>query len=252
MKVLDQALHRRVLHSWRRALRAVPDLSRAELRRVQGRAQALAPLLAEARAVAEGRLAVAAAGPATLPRPHGTDWAWRPDAWGRPLPVPGRVALAPGTRLADGLTLFHDGARPELALRQARNTRDGDIAPFGMVMDVFTFDGDFLSLVIDLPEAAMDGLDGDRLVQLDTHIETESPLRIFARLNIRHGPNTARILREIPADAAQSTVEFDLGYAGLNEKRITQGWLDLIFEAPRMNRVALRDVTLCRRRRAAL
>lgn len=252
MKVLDQALHRRVLHSWRRLLRAAPDLSRAELRRVQRRAQDLAPFLGAARAAAQGRRAVAAPEPATLPRPHGTDWAWRPDAWGRPLPEPGCVALAPGTRLGDRLTLFHDGARPELALRQARNTRDEDRAPFGVVMDVFAFDGDFLSLVIDLPEAAMDGLGGDRLVQLDTHIETEIPLRVFARLNIRHGPNTARILREIPANAPQSTVEFDLGYAGLNEKRIAQGWLDLIFETPRMNRVALRDVTLCRRRRAAL
>jgi hypothetical protein len=131
--------------------------------------------------------------------------------------VPGCVALAPGTPIGDGLTLFHDGARPGLALRLARNT-----------------------------------LDGDRPVQLDTTIETESPLRIFARLNIRHGHNSARILREIPADAPQSTVEFDRGYAGLNAKRIAQGWLDLIFETPRMNRVALHDVTLCRRRRAAL
>ena len=40
----------------------------------------------------------------------------------------------------------------ELTLRQIRNTRESDVAPFGLRMDVFRFDGSFLSLVIDLPE----------------------------------------------------------------------------------------------------
>jgi hypothetical protein len=47
-------------------------------------------------------------------------------------------------------------------------------------------------------------------------------------------------------------VEFDLAYSNLNEKRVESAWIDLIFESPQMNRVALRDLTLSRRRRAQL
>ena len=48
------------------------------------------------------------------------------------------------------------------------------------------------------------------------------------------------------------TVEYDLAYSNLNEKRIENIWLDLIFEAPDMNQVVLRDLTFARHRRANL
>jgi hypothetical protein len=48
------------------------------------------------------------------------------------------------------------------------------------------------------------------------------------------------------------TVEYDLAYSRLNEKRIEKAWLDLIFEAPDLNQVVLRDVTFARFRRANL
>jgi len=106
--------------------------------------------------------------------------------------------------------------------------------------------------VIDLPADATDGLTKRHLIRLDTIIELERPLDIFARLNIRHGPNTEQIVRELPMTSPENTVEFDLAYASINEKRIERGWIDLIFENPAMSQVILRDVTLSRRPRAAL
>ena len=47
-------------------------------------------------------------------------------------------------------------------------------------------------------------------------------------------------------------VEFDLAYAKLNEERIANMWLDLIFEGPQMNQVTLRDLTFSRRPRAEM
>ena len=85
-----------------------------------------------------------------------------------------------------------------------------------------------------------------------TGIETERPIEIFARLNIRHGPNTEQLVRELPHDAPGTLVEFDLAYSRLNEKRVERAWLDLIFETPDMNQVTLRDLTFARYRRAAL
>jgi hypothetical protein len=150
------------------------------------------------------------------------------------------------------VTLFHDCARSELSLRQVRNSREADLAPYGVRMDVFAFDGSFLSLVIDLPREATEGLTRRHLIRLDTIVELEKPLEIFARLNVRHGPNTEQIVRELPLNEEEIMVEFDLAYSNINEKRIERGWIDLIFENPQMSQVILRDVTLSRRPRAAL
>ncbi|HAW47009.1 MAG TPA: hypothetical protein DCX34_07190, partial [Roseovarius sp.] len=137
-------------------------------------------------------------------------------------------------------------------LRQLRNRREQDLAPFGLRMDVFRFDGSFLSLAIDLPPEAIEGMTKRHLVRLDTIIDMEKPLEIFARLNVRHGPNTEQIIRKLPLDAQENTVEFDLAYSSLNEKRLERAWIDLIFENPAMSQVTLRDVTFGRRLRAAL
>ena len=77
-------------------------------------------------------------------------------------------------------------------------------------------------------------------------------LEIFARLNIKHGPNTEQIVRELPLHEEDIVVEFDLAYSNLNEKRVEKVWVDLIFEGPEMNQVILRDLTFSRRPRAAL
>ena len=105
---------------------------------------------------------------------------------------------------------------------------------------------------MELPEAAAQGLTKQHLMRVDTIVEMERPLEIFARLNIKHGPNTEQVVRELPLNAETVQVEFDLAYSRLNEKRVEKIWLDLIFEGPRMNQVTLHDLTFSRRRRAAL
>lgn len=117
---------------------------------------------------------------------------------------------------------------------------------------MFRFDGSFLSLVVDLPQGAIDGLQKKHLIRMDTIVEMEKPLEIFARLNIRHGPNTEQLVRELPLHESEIMVEFDLAYSRLNEKRIDKAWIDLIFEGPEMNQVTIRDLTFSRRPRAEL
>jgi hypothetical protein len=171
-----------------------------------------------------------------------------------------RADLPPGCRrrrqrssaLGDEATLFHDCRISELTVRQIRNTREADVAPFGLRMDVFNFDGSFLSLVINLPESAVHGLQRRHLVRMTAVVETERRLEVFARLNIRHGPNTEQLVRELPLGQGEIVVEFDLAYSNLNEKRVEKAWVDLIFEQPSMNQVILRDVTFSRRPRADL
>ena len=98
----------------------------------------------------------------------------------------------------------------------------------------------------------MRGLKLRHLIRVDAIVEMEKPLEIFARLNVKHGPNVEHIVQELPLRAEDVMVEFDLAYTKINEKRVERMWVDLIFEGPEMNQIILRDLTFSRRPRAAL
>lgn len=249
---METLLHRRSLHRWAEAGTAAAQADLDTLRTWRGRARALRRRLDQVIHEADHRLALPVIGSNAMKKPMGTDWAWRPMLWKGPLPVPGMASVPGKAQICEGATVFHDCRRSELTVRQIRNTRESDIAPFGFRMDVFRFDGSFLSLVLDLPEEAARGLRLRHLIRLDVIVEMEKPLEIFARLNIKHGPNVEQIVRELPVNAEEVMVEFDLAYSKMNEKRVEKLWVDLIFEGPEMNQVILRDVTLSRRPRAEI
>ncbi|MFT7058464.1 MAG: hypothetical protein ACJASV_000965 [Pseudorhodobacter sp.] len=250
--LFEKLLHRSALKRWRQLGDLASGLDLESLRRLRGQAWALRRSLDRVIHVAEHHLALPVIGSSAIRKPMGSDWAWRPMLWKGPIPVPGLSSVPGKALICEGSTIFHDCRRSELTVRQIRNTRAADIAPFGVRMDVFRFDGSFLSLVIDLPEAAVTGLRMTHLIRLDAIVEMEKPLEIFARLNIKHGPNVEQVVRELPLNEEEVKVEFDLAYTKMNEKRVERIWVDLIFEGPEMNQIILRDVTLTRRPRADL
>ncbi|TCP60717.1 hypothetical protein EV663_10876 [Rhodovulum bhavnagarense] len=249
---LERVLFRRSLAAWARAGVAADAMDLVALRPLRGRAWQLRRSLDRVIHVAEGRLTLPPIGSNAIRKPLGTDWAYRPELFRGPIFPPGAASVATRTSFGEEATIHHDCIRSELTFRQIRNTRAEDIAPFGVRLDVFRFDGSFLSLVIDLPPEACTGLRCKHLVRLETIVETEYPLEIFARLNVKHGPNVEQVVRELPLGEQDIAVEFDLAYTNLNEKRVEKAWLDLIFEGPEMNQIILRDVTLSRRPRAEL
>ena len=251
-RVLRQLVHRATLRRWAKAAVGADKTSLGQLRAQRSRARQLKTHLDRLIYTAESRLALPMIGSNAFHKPHGSDWSWRPELWRGPLPEPGMSSVQTKSMLGKEVTLFHDCERSELTQRQLRNQREADLAPFGLRMDVFRFDGSFLSLVIDMPKEASDGLKRKHLLRMDTIVEMEKPLEIFARLNIRNGPNTEQIVRELPLHQSEVMVEFDLAYTKLNEKRVEKMWLDLIFEGPEMNQVILRDLTFSRRPRADL
>ncbi len=248
----QRMVQRSVVRFWAQAARDAESSSVKVLRRRRNAARSLRAHLDSLISVADGRLALPIVGGSSFPTPHGTDWSWRPTLWRFSLPTKGKVAVRSKEQLGDEVTLFHDCKISELTLRQLRNQREKDLAPFGLRLDVFRFDGSFLSLVVDLPDDAIQGLDRNFIIRMNTIVEMEKPLEIFARLNVKHGPNTEQIVRELPLQAEDIMVEFDLAYSRLNEKRIEKAWIDLIFEGPEMNQVILRDLTFSRRPRAEL
>ena len=249
---LGRLLHRRSLARWQRAAARAEG---AELRQLSAEAQMAQQLLRplqELDLVARTRLARPRAGSAVFPRPAGTDWSHRPKPWRVRLPEKGAAPVQNKTRLSDELRVFHDCPLAQIALRQSRNTRDVDLAPFGLSLDVLGFQGSYLSLVIEVPPAACDGLRRRHLIRLACVIERERHSPIQARLNIRHGPNTEQLLLPLPDDGPEIMVEFDLAYSQLNEKRAEAMWIDLLIGDPALNRILIRDLTLSRYPRAEI
>ncbi len=250
--VLDRIFHRRILRRWARWARDAGTMDLADLRTLRRRGRVITSRINELNYVAESRLALPAIGSSAIQKPMHSDWAWRPELWRGPLVPPGRSSVVAKEMFGTEVTVFHDCKISELTVRQLRNKREEDLAPFGLRMDVFRFDGSFLSLVVDLPETAVQGLKKKHLLRMDAIVEMEKPLEIFARLNIKHGPNTEQVVRELPLHQDEVMVEFDLSYTKLNEKRVEKIWVDLIFEGPEMNQIILRDVTFSRRPRAEI
>lgn len=250
--MLDRLIHRTALRHWRSVLAQAPSAPAPLLRARRNRARALRAELDRLIHAADAQLTLPAIGATAFPRPHGTDWAWRPALWRGPLPVRGLASPADNTPLGDEIALFHDCRRREIALRQDRNQRPADLAPFGLCVEVFGSEASFLSLAVDLPRAAVQGLAPTHILRVDATLDAEAPQQVFLRLNIRQGPNTEQVVRALPLADGTGHVEFDMAYCGLDKNRVQALWLDVIFERPAMNRLTLRDLTFARFPRAHL
>lgn len=186
--------------------------------------------------------------------PIGTDWRWRPGFMSSLIRPGGIVAPENGERLGLEAAVWHDCREKALILEQILNLRSTDLAPFGLRMEIFGFSGGFLSVSVHLPEAALDGLSRNHILRVETGLSVERPMNVYARLNVSNGPNTDQITHHIPGlsvDGRSHTItEFDLAYTEINEKRLEKIWIDLIFEAPFMNALEVRELFVSRHMRA--
>lgn len=246
---LDKMLKRRVLLQWQQKAEMAAHVDLKQLKSLRSDAQALRREVNRVLHLADGRLSKRIGDDGIL-RPLGTDWVWRPELWSGPITPAGLSAPETRSRLGSEITLFHDCRTPELVLRQYRNTQSEVAAPFGLALEVFGFDGTFLSLALDLPPEGVNGLNRHHLLRLSTRLRTERPLAVYCRLNVKHGPNTEQLVRELPNTAGDCWVEFDLAYTRLNAKRLEKAWIDLIFDAPGMNRIDLNELSIVRHPRA--
>lgn len=248
----DRFLQRRAIKRWRNAARDAATANLAQLDRKNEVAKRTARAISAFRHEADSRLALPRIGSTAFPQPPGTDWAWRPNPWRAPVSPAGIAPALPKSELTDELVIFHDCKLAEISLRQSRNARADDLSPFGISLEVLEFKGSYLSLVVEIPQASCTGLKKRHLIRLSAVIYREKPTTIYARLNVKNGPNTEQVLLVLPDDKAETMVEFDLAYSGLNEKRAERMWIDLMIESPAMNKIDFRDLTLCRYPRAEI
>lgn len=249
---LDDRRHRRQLRRWDAESLAARDISLSDLRILRRKVNQIRRRIDRVNHIAASRLTLPVIGSNAIRKPPRTEWAHRPEAWTGPVRPGGVAAVPTKTQIGSEVTIFHDCAKSEMTFRQIRNTSETDFAPFGLRMDVFSFTGSFLSLAVEMPPGALAGLTRNHLLRLNLVVDSEHPQEMFARLNIRHGPNTEQIVRELETGTRDIAVEFDLYYTQFNESRGEKMWIDLIFEGPSMNQVTIRDLTLIRRQRASI
>ncbi len=250
--LIDRLAERRALRLWARAADGADSADISALRDLRGRARRTKAEIDRLLHKADGRLALPAIGSNAMDRPLGADWAWRPDLWRFPIAPQGHAGAPSPTALGDQVTLFHDCPLVEVTLRQRRNTRQGDLAPFGLMLEVLGFQGSFLSLAVDLPGDAVADLQRRHIIRAQLEFEAERPVTIIGRLNVKHGPNTEQSHAQVSSDWPERAMDFDLTYTDVNEKRVEKMWLDLIVEQPAMNAISLRDLTFSRRPRAEM
>ncbi|NSX54586.1 DUF6478 family protein [Parasulfitobacter algicola] len=251
-KITERVLHRMARRHWARVADQADNINISNLRTYRKDARELRKHINALIAVADGRLALPRLGSNLTQSPAHSDWVWRPEIWAVPLEIPGVVDTQNNAKIGTQAQLFHDGTHGDLMLRQMRNNSRSDLAPFSLKMDVFDTGGSYVSVVVDLPESALDGLTKNHIIRADIWAQIERPIGTSFRLNIQHGPNSEQILNYAQFDQDHAVVEFDLAYAKIHEKRVEKIWIDLIFEKPWMTQIVLRDVTFSRQIRAEL
>ena len=144
------------------------------------------------------------------------------------------------------LRLFHDANLAEIGVLRNRGTGGKP----GISVEIYAFDGAYLSFAIALPTEAMAGLRLSDLFRVELDMGVERQIGVSVRLNLRHGPNVERIVRRLDISSGERMVEFDISYTAFNPERSRDIWFDIIFDHPAMNRIDIHDMQILRRGRA--
>ncbi len=247
---LDRLADRRMRRLWAETAGAAEEMELDDLRDVRAEARRMRRSLDELLHVADGRLALPLLGSNAMTRPSGADWVWRPEAWRGPVEPSGLAGVEPRTRFGSELAVHHDCPMGEVTFRQLRNARQGDLAPFGVSLDVLGFAGSYLSLAFDLPDEAVENLARRHIVRVEMSVDRERDITLYARLNVKNGPNTEQVVAKVEGPDHAQAADFDLGFTKINEARVERVWFNLFFEEPAMSRVVIRDLVMSRRFRA--
>lgn len=253
-RLIRDLVRARSVRRWERLADDIDRMPLANLRGLDDEARTLRRSLNRIVARSNARLDLHRPGAEPLDLPSGTTWRWRPQLMAARTSPRGIAAPESGTRLAEEAAIWHDCPERALVLRQMRNSRSAELSPYGLLLEILGFSGSFLSISIDLPQAALNGLTRSRIVRLASVMSVERPMNIYARLNVGHGPNTDQLLRHLgdlqPGRTTSLVTEFDMFRIEMNEKRLEKIWLDLIFESPHMNAVRIGDLFLSHHSRA--
>ena len=118
------------------------------------------------------------------------------------------------------MKLFHYAQYAQITSRQIKQTAYQDAPAFGLSLDVYEFNGGYISLEIRLPHCVTDTLSHRHLIRMHWLLTLRNPLRAFARVNIENGLNTANIIVPLPINTETEWAQFDLSTVKFAERRL--------------------------------
>ena len=155
-----------------------------------------------------------------------------------------------GTSIGTDLQIYHDCDDGDFSVRQRGYSGSTAEAPFPFVIEVYQFDGSFLSIVQNLPDDLVQGAGDQDIIELSFAISSEIDSEVFLRLNILHGPNESQLTRSCRTTARRQVQSFDLAEAELSHRSVERIWINVIFPDPAMNQIVVSDLIVRRRVRA--
>lgn len=182
--------------------------------------------------------------------PPDATFSFRPSIFYRRISPAGIARPKTSTRLGPDITLHHDLENAEMIARQIRHADRQ--TRYGLSLEAFDLSGSFLSFAIALPPEEAPHTRREDLIRLNYDLALDRRVEVFARLNLRHGPNVEQIVREVDLGSRESYVEFDLFYTKYEPEFGKGIWIDLIFQTPTFNVITLYDLTVIRRPRMSL
>ena len=249
---LGRAISSAYLKLWHRRLQRVARVKTTKLRQQRREALALQRQLGEVLPGINGELQRRLGGSKAYRHGSKMLWAWRPELWTLRCPTSSGPVEQSGARLMPNTKVFFDDATCALIVQQFRNDISEGFAPYGVALELFQFEGSFLSLAIDLPDELYETFAKDELIGLSGAIFAERPAGFTVRLNIKHGPNTDQLIQAHDLNHSETRAEFDLAHLNINVKRVEKIWLDLVFETPNFNRISVTDLAFYKRPRGEI
>ena len=152
--------------------------------------------------------------------------------------------------MSRGVTLYHDDPSNSLNASQQQATNSQSVAPLALALETRGFTGKFVSLALDLPKDAWRGLSKSELIGLELRIDVSRPCKVFGRANVRHGPNTEKLLREIDLSRGADRVAFELLFSSIEIEKVSSIWVDVIIEDPADCQILIHDCVVTRHLRA--
>lgn len=244
--------HKRNLRRWEKAAELAEDVNLDALKDLRQKARAVAQRVNTITHIAEMRLTKPAIGSNAMKLPPSTDVARRAEVWSGPISPVGRAPALNNAKIGAELVMFHDCKNAAVSARQVRNHRPEHLAAFGLQIDVFDFDGSFLSLVLRASDDLVKNLTKSHILRLTLRAESERDLEMSARLNLKNGPNTEQVDKPFSINGETIVLEFDMAYVPFKEGKAEHIWFDFFFQNPMMNQVVFRDLILSRHKRAEL
>lgn len=245
-RAMQKLRHRRVARLLQRQAGNMNKLSPAHASALRDQARAVHAAAAQVICAADLRLGDAGSGAWISTLPPRVDWVHRPAVWTTPQARSTQASAANEHNLGDGVSLHYDG-EGAIDLRQIDAAQSGQ-SQHALVLDINEHSGSFVSLAIGFPDSALANFSKSVLFRCDLKMDRPARLDVFARLNLRHGPNVEKVIRAVEPTA--TAVDFDVYYADLNAEDVTDIWVDLIINSPGPTRIVINDLLLSRRPRA--